>query len=115
VISQYDGYTPKGLQVSGRRTLVENVNDLGGLCVAYDAFMAQGDQSKKEFFNAWATIWRYKYQDAVLARVVQKDAHAPAMYRVNGPLANMTAFVEAFGIKEGDGMYKKAEDMVSVW
>lgn len=124
---QFDKYEPlKGVFVQGKFTLGENIGDLGGLTASYygleNYLKKHGNPGKidgltpeQRFFISWATIWRIKYKDETLRTQVLTDPHSPGMYRANGPLSNFTPFYEAFGIKEGDKMYRKEADRVKIW
>ncbi len=124
---QFDQYEPlPGVFVQGQYTLGENIGDLGGVALAYDGLQRQlkehgrpglidGFTPEQRFFISWATIWRTKYRDESLRTQVQTDPHAPAMYRANGPLSNMEQFYEAFGVKEGDKMYRPDSVRVKIW
>lgn len=127
LVAQYDGYEPlEGVKVKGALTLGENIGDLGGLLVAYDGLQKHfeehgrpenidGYTAEQRFFISWATVWRTKSREEALRTQIQTDPHSPAQYRGNGPLVNIDAFYEAFGVKEGDEMYKAPEDRVRIW
>ncbi|HQR01875.1 MAG TPA: M13 family metallopeptidase, partial [Ferruginibacter sp.] len=117
VVAQYNGYTVLDtLHVNGRLTLGENIADLGGLSIAYEAFKStkQGKSDKKidgftpdqRFFLNWAQIWRNNILPDAAAQRILTDTHSPGVYRSNGPLTNIDAFYKAFDLKEGDKMYK---------
>lgn len=126
VVKQFDQLTVlDSLHVNGQLTLGENLADLGGLSIAYDAFMLT-DQAQQEettdgftpaqrFFLSYAQVWRSKKRDEAQRLQVQTDPHAPEMHRVNGPLSNLPEFYEAFDVKEGDGMYLPVEKRAKVW
>jgi len=116
------------LKVNGQLTLGENLADLGGLAIAYDAFKktAQGKASGKKvmidgftpdqrFFLSWAQVWRVNMLPEQQAQQIMTDPHAPGMYRCNGPLSNITAWYQAFDVQPGNAMYKKPEDRIKVW
>lgn len=103
------------IKVNGQLTLGENLADLGGLAIAYDAFKktAQGKSSGKKsmidgftpdqrFFLSWAQVWRINVLPETQAQLIMTDPHAPGIYRCNGPLANINAWYEAFNVKPGD-------------
>lgn len=116
------------IKVNGQLTLGENLADLGGLAISYDAFKktAQGKSTGKKslidgftpdqrFFLSWAQIWRINVLPETQAQLIMTDPHAPGIYRCNGPLSNITAWYEAFHVQPGDKMYKKPEDRIKVW
>jgi putative endopeptidase len=122
--AQYDAYTALGpVKVSGRLTLAENIADLAGLETAWAAFQTtspdtkatQGTTPAQRFFLSWAQVWRRNYLDAELTVLLQTDVHAPAKFRVNGPLANLAPFAENFKCKAGTGFVRKAAERVEVW
>lgn len=127
LIEQYDSYEPlPGVKVNGTFTQGENIGDLGGINVAYDGLQRyleregrpgkiDGFTPEQRFFISWATIWRIKYRDETLKNQVKTDPHSPGMYRANGPLENMPAFHEAFGVKPGDPMYRDEDERVMIW
>lgn len=112
--------------INGAFTLGENIGDLGGVNVAYDALqllfkeegkpeMIDGYTAEQRFFMSWATVWRTKYRDEALKNRIKTDPHSPGMVRAGQPLKNVEAFYEAFDIKEGDGMYLPEDDRVKIW
>ncbi|RRB00998.1 M13 family metallopeptidase [Larkinella rosea] len=126
VVNQYNSYTVlDNLKLNGRLTLGENLADLGGLAIAFDAFRLT-DQSKSDtkidgftpnqrFFLGFAQVWRIKIRDETQRAYVQIDPHSPAKYRVNGPLTNFVPFYQAFNVKPGEKMYKPEVDQTRVW
>jgi putative endopeptidase len=128
LIEQYDGFEPKqlpGRKVNGALTIGENIGDLGGLSIAYRAYrrsldgkeapVIDGLTGDQRFFLGWAQAWRTKFRDAELARRLATDPHSPAEFRCNGVVRNMPEFYEAFGVKEGDGLWLAPEDRVRIW
>lgn len=126
VVQQYNAYTVLDtLHVNGRLTLGENLADLGGLSIAYEAFKktAQGKSNKKidgftpdqRFFINWAQIWRNNILPEAAAQRILTDSHSPGMYRSNGPLTNIDAFYKAFDIKEGEKMYTIPGKRIKIW
>ncbi|UFH56681.1 M13 family metallopeptidase [Spirosoma sp. KNUC1025] len=116
------------IKVNGQLTLGENLADLGGLAIAYDAFKktAQGKSTGKKslidgftadqrFFLSWAQVWRINILPETQAQLIMTDPHAPGMYRCNGPLSNIDAWYKTFNVQPGDKMYKKPEDRIKVW
>jgi putative endopeptidase len=126
LVRQFADYVPiDSLHVNGQLTLGENIADLGGLLVAYDAFKsteqgqsttpADGLAPDQRFFIAYAQSWRELQRPEQLRRQVQSNEHAPAKYRVNGPVSNVAAFAQAFGCKAGDAMVRSGGTNVKIW
>lgn len=110
--------------VNGRLTLGENIADLGGLAIAYDAFVRNlsGDEPdvggftpRQRFFVSYATIWRTNYTEEYLRMLLNVDVHAPDQVRTNGPLSNFVPFAEAFGIEEGTAMSRHRSETAKIW
>lgn len=111
-------------KVNGRLTLGENIADLGGLTIAYDAFLAglDGDEDEiggftpsQRFFLSYATIWRMNYTEEYLRMLANVDVHSPNQFRVNGPVSNFAPFAEAFDVEPGSPMRRPAEETASIW
>jgi putative endopeptidase len=126
LVQQYNGYSMgPGLKVNGNLTLGENIADLGGVSIAWDAFQhaiagqpdpkTDGLSREQRFFYGWATAWRTVYRDQAVKVQLNSDPHAPASIRTNGTLANHPAFAAAFGCKEGDAMVNSAAKRVVIW
>ncbi|MEO6521713.1 MAG: M13 family metallopeptidase [Mucilaginibacter sp.] len=126
VIDQYNKYTVlNDLHVNGALTQGENLADIGGLAIAYQAFKntEQGKGNTKidgftpdqRFFLSFGQVWRIKNRDERLRMRISVDPHSPEMYRVNGPLSNMPEFYKAFDVKPGDKLYRAEADRVKVW
>ena len=114
------------LKVNGKLTLGENIADLGGLLIAYGAYRRSlegkpepapidGLTGDQRFFLGWAQIWRSSFRPEFARMLVTVDPHAPARFRVNGPLSNMPEFARAFGCKPGDPMVRSDEEQVRIW
>jgi putative endopeptidase len=126
VVDQYNGYTVLDtIHVNGKLTLGENLADLGGLNMAYAAFM-NTDQYKKgktidgftptqRFFLNWAQVWRNNALPETQAQLILTDPHSPGMHRANGPLVNMDAWYQAFNVQPGDKMYRAPEKRIHIW
>jgi putative endopeptidase len=126
VVAQYNGYTVLDtLHVNGKLTLGENLADLGGIAIAYEAFTktTQFKEGKKidgftpaqRFFLNWAQVWRSNTLPETAAQLILTDPHSPGLYRGNGPLTNTDAWYSAFDIKEGDKMYKPENKRTKIW
>ncbi|MGZ3838849.1 MAG: M13 family metallopeptidase [Flavisolibacter sp.] len=126
VVNQYNNFTVLDtLHVNGRLTLGENLADLGGLNVAYEAFThtKQFREGKKidgftptqRFFLNWAQVWRSNTLPETAAQLILTDPHSPGMHRANGPIVNMDAWYEAFNIQPGDKMYVAPGQRIRIW
>ncbi len=127
VIAQYSAIEVQpGLNVDGALTVQENVADLGGLQIAYDALMIALDADGQEhtpwfltqqqrFFIAAARNWRQISTPQYVQVLVASDSHAPASVRAVEPLRHMDAFHEAFDIGPGDAEYLPPEDRIVIW
>jgi putative endopeptidase len=126
VVAQYDSYTVLDtLHVNGKLTLGENIADLGGLSIAYEAFkktkqfkegkLIDGFTPTQRFFLNWSQVWRSNITPQAAEQLIKTDNHSPGVYRSNGPLTNIDAFYEAFSVKEGDKMFKPTEKRTKIW
>ncbi len=125
VVDQFSKYEVQpNLFMNGKLTLGENIADLGGLTVAYDAYKnslknkqrpenIDGFTPEQRFFLGWAQVWAVKATMENDRLRATTDPHALARWRVNGPLSNMPQFAEAFGCRESQPMVKK--DMCEIW
>ena len=115
VVEQFDGLDSYGAKVNGKLTVSENVADLGGLACALEAAKAEADFSVHDFFVNFATIWRMKARPEYMQMLAAVDVHAPAEWRTNITVTNFDDFHAAFGVKEGDGMWRAPQDRVIIW
>ena len=126
LIAQYAEYEPlPGKKVNGEFTLGENIADLSGLAIAYKAFQISkngkepekvaGYTSNQLFFVGWSRVWQRKYRDDEMIRRLVIDPHSPSQYRANGPVTNIDAFYDAFGVKEGDLLFKPVSERIRIW
>jgi len=128
LVAQFDGYESlPGVNVKGKLTLGENIGDLGGLTVAYDALQmalkedpkanvpVDGHTQDQRFFMNWATVWRRNFNEGELRVRLNTDPHAPANFRANGAPSNMPAFAQAFECKPGDAMVRADDARVVIW
>ena len=123
---QYSRYKIADRHLDGQLTLGENIADLGGLLVAYDALqqaLAESGQRQKidgftpeqRFFISYARTWcRYTRDEFLLQRIVA-DPHSPELFRVNGVVPNMDAFYDAFAVKPGEKLYLPPAKRVRIW
>ena len=124
VIKQFNEYEVQpGLFMHGKLTLGENIGDLAGLTIAYDAFQKSmegkprpadidGFTPEQRFFLGWAQVWAAKAREEAERLQVQTDPHALPRWRVNGPMSNMPQFAKAFNCKEGQPMVRKDNCMI---
>lgn len=126
VVNQYNQYVVlDSLHVNGALTLGENLADIGGLAIAYDAFKMtkQGQSSDKidgftpdqRFFLGYAQVWRLVNRPETMRTRITTDPHSPEEYRVNGPLTNFDMFYKTFNVTEKNKLYKKPEDRAKIW
>lgn len=125
-VAQFDKFKPfDDANVNGRLTLGENIGDLGGLTVAYEAYNMSlngtasseidGFTGEQRFFMGWAQVWRRNYREEALRQRLMTDSHSPSEYRVNGILWNMPEFYQAFDVKAGDKLYLATDDRIKIW
>lgn len=127
LVSQFNNYIAiDSMHVRGELTLGENIADLGGLTISYYAFKKSlegkpapekidGFTAEQRFFLAWAQGWRGNMRPEYLKNMVQTNPHSPGNFRVNGPPSNMQEFYDAFGVKEGDKMYRPKAERAEIW
>ena len=128
VVDEYNSFEAlPGLHVNGKLTLGENLADLGGVHIAYDALerALAKDPSKRKtidgftpeqrFFISFGQIWRTNVRDTEAQRLVTVDPHSPGRFRAYGPLLNVQEFYDAFGIKPGDPMWLPPEKRAVIW
>ncbi len=126
LVDQFNGYeaTP-GMKVNGNLTLGENIADLGGLAVAYDALKkasegkpdanVEGINREQRFFLNWGTVWRRNFKPDELKVRLTTDPHAPANFRAIGSPSNHPAFAAAFSCKAGDAMVRDGDKRIVIW
>ena len=122
---QYDGYTLLGDKVNGKLTLGENIADLGGINIAYDALQrASKDVADpkidnltrdQRFFLGFAAVWRDQIRPEALKVQLASDPHSPGRIRANGTPTNVPAYAAAFGCKAGDPMVNADAKRVVIW
>ena len=132
LVQQFNDYTPikdqPDAHVNGKLTLGENIADLGGLNVAYDALQValkqhpaeatqkiDGYTQDQRFFLNWARVWRGNIREQQALLRLNTDPHAPASLRAIGAPSNMPAFAAAFQCKPGDAMVRAADKQVKIW
>ncbi len=126
IVKQFNGYTLlDSLHINGKATAGENIADLGGIVIGLDAFKktkqykenkrTNGLTPTQRYFLGYALGWQMHVRDESLASQLLTDVHSPAQYRVNGPMADVQAFYEAFGIKPGQKLYRPDSTRVVIW
>jgi len=128
LIAQYDALHPRQApehHVNGALTVGENIGDLGGLSIAQAAYrisldgteppVIDGMTGPQRFFLAWARVWRTKIRDAELVRRLALDPHSPDEFRCNAVVRNVDAFVDAFAVTPGDGLWLEPDARVRIW
>ncbi len=128
LVEQYAQLEPKqlpGLRVNGELTLGENIGDLGGLAIAWKAYLVSlkgeeppvvdGLSAAQRFFYSWAQSWRLSIRDEEARRLLHIDPHSPAEFRCNQIVRNLDLFFDTFDVSEGDELYLAPESRVSIW
>ena len=128
LIAQFEGLTPQaipGHTVNGALTIGENIGDLGGLSIAWKAYLLSlnGEDSPvidgltgaERFFLSWAQAWQMKLRDAEAIRLLAIDPHSPNEFRCNQIVSNIPAFYEAFDVTEADALWLAPEKRVTIW
>jgi predicted metalloendopeptidase len=126
MIDQYNAFIAiDTMNVNGELTLGENIADLGGLTIAFNAYkkslngkksqVIDGFTGEERFFLGFGQIWATKFRDEALRRRLMTDVHSPGQYRVLGVLSNMPEFYETYDVKEGDGMFRPEQTRVKIW
>ena len=126
LVAQYGAYEPlPGRKLDGQLTLGENIADLSGLQIAYQAYLRSlqgqpapvidGRSGAQRFFLGWAQAWREKMREERSLQLLKMDPHSPSAFRANGAAVNTDGFHDAFGTREGDRMWKPATDRIRIW
>lgn len=126
MINQFNAYEPlPGKHINGKATLGENIADLGGVLLGWDAFIKtkqyqknnklNGQSPAERFFLGYAHGWLYNMRPEELAQRLLTDVHSPAKYRVNGPFSNVQAFYDTYNIKSTDKMFIPVDQRVHIW
>jgi putative endopeptidase len=129
LIEQYDALVPKGLEqhVNGALTIGENIGDLGGLSIAWKAYLislGSGDveppvidglTGAERFFLSWAQAWQIKIRDAEALRLISVDPHSPNEFRCNQIVRNIDEFYATFGVTESDALWLDPAERVTIW
>ncbi len=128
IVEQFNNFEAlPGLHVNGKLTLGENLADLGGANIAYEALqralakdpskrkLIDGFTPEQRYFISFAQIWRENNREAALRQSITTNPHSPGRFRVLGPVSNMPEFYKAFGIKAGAPMWRAPELRTRVW
>lgn len=128
LIEQFNGFSPiEGMYVNGALTLGENIGDLGGLAIGFEAFqmyeatlpggkapVIDGFTGAQRFFLSWSQLWRDFTAPDMQRQNLLSDVHSPSEFRAN-TVRNFDPWYEAFDVKEGDKMYLPPEKRVKIW
>ncbi|MCW6167878.1 MAG: M13 family metallopeptidase, partial [Thermoplasmatales archaeon] len=128
IVEQFNRFEPlPNAHVNGELTAGENIADLGGLRIAYEALRRRLDDGRtprrpidgftpeQRFFLSYGQIWRMNVREPEARRLLTIDPHSPGRYRVNGPLANLPEFFDAWNVPEGSPMRQPEEHRVEIW
>ncbi|MCU1509244.1 MAG: peptidase [Glaciihabitans sp.] len=128
LIAQYDALAPAQVpdhHVNGALTIGENIGDLGGLGIAWRAYLislggatppvVDGLSGAERFFFSWARAWRFKGRDEEVIRLLTVDPHSPDEFRCNQIVRNIGDFYETFGVTASDALWLDPEDRVTIW
>ena len=132
LISQFNELSPAQLpdenKVNGELTIGENIGDLGGLGIAYRAYLLSlkdnggsepalidGLTAKQRLFLSWAQAWRTKGRDEMVLQRLATDPHSPPEFRCNQIVRNIDAFYEAFDLSPEDALWLDQSQRVSIW
>ena len=123
---QYSEFEPlPGENLDGNLGLGENIGDLTGVTMAYNAYkrslngkeapVIDGYTGDQRFFMAWAQVWAVKWKDKALSAQIKNGPHSPGEFRANGIVRNFQPWYDAFDVKPGDAMYIPPEKRVKIW
>jgi putative endopeptidase len=126
IVRQFNKYIAvDSLHINGELTQGENIADLGGTIMAYEAFkkteqfknnvIIAGLNPSQRFFLGYALAWMVNERPEAVASQVKSNEHSPAKFRVNGPLSEMPEFYRTFGVKEGDKLWVPDSMRVKIW
>ena len=128
LIDQYNKLVPDEtpeLHVNGALTIGENIGDLGGLGIAWKAYLISlkgetppvidGLSGAERFFLSWAQVWQYQARAEEVARRLAIDPHSPPEFRCNQIVRNIDEFYETFGVGEGDALWLEPAERVTIW
>ncbi|RZJ18493.1 MAG: M13 family peptidase [Brevundimonas sp.] len=124
--AQFAEYEPlPGHKVKPGLTMGENIGDLAGITLGLEAYrlslhgqpspVLDGVTGDQRVFYGWAQVWASKYRDDAMKQLVASNPHSPPQFRVIGPVRNLDAWYDAFGVREGQAYYVAPEDRVRLW
>ena len=126
--AQYESYafpTLPGIHINGRVAMGENIGDMAGIHVAYDAYkkslngqkspVIDGFTGEQRVFMGWAQVWRTLWRDDALRQQIVNGVHSPGQIRAFAPLRNVDAWYEAFNVQPGDALYIPPEERARIW
>lgn len=126
LVKEFDSYTVAGgLKVNGTLTLGENIADLGGMSIAYDAYLLKLARTKRENIAGFSPEQRFFLGASLFERELTRpeftkmqvttDPHSPALFRVNGPVSNLPEFYQAYKVRKGDKLYREPKKRAKIW
>lgn len=128
LIEQYNALAPEQVpdaHVNGALTIGENIGDLGGLAIAWKAYLislagerppiVDGLSGAERFFLSWAQAWQLKARDEEVRRLISIDPHSPNEFRCNQIVRNIDEFYETFEVTEQDALWLDPKDRVTIW
>ena len=124
LVDQYNNFVVLDtLHADGRLSLGENIADLGGLNISFQAFKTANTQKGKidgftpdqRFFLAYGHIWGQNTRDKEIQRRTKEDVHSLGRFRVLGPLQNLPEFYAAFDVKAGQKMFLESDKRAKIW
>ena len=128
LIEQYNALAPRQVpdhHVNGALTIGENIGDLGGLSIAWKAYLISlagqeppvidGLTGAQRFFLSWAQAWQLKARDEEVVRLLSIDPHSPNEFRCNQIVRNIDEFYDTFEVTESDALWLDPKDRVTIW
>jgi putative endopeptidase len=127
LVDQFNGFEVlPGTFADGELSLGENIADLGGLCISYQAYnnslngisepaKIDGFTDDQRFFLGYSRVWAQNIRDKEILRLTKEDVHSLGVNRVNGPLPNMQAFYDAFGLDNNTNLFIEPTKRALIW
>lgn len=114
-----------GMHIRGAVTLGENIADLGGVAIAFEAYeqtvstkpapLLDGFTGKTTFFLGWAQVWREKWKKDALRKLITTDVHSPGIARVNGVMRNLDSWYTSFAVKQQQCLFLAPSQRAAIW